>query len=186
MRCLSGTPPGITRCTSAEVRCKSQSTEHQRSCNKRELISTGRETHEVRIKRMSSAQPAGTFFCSKSVPSFVHAQNLPPDWSNLTWQGTHFTNVTRRQAYKQRMPTDTNGLKLGVDAIRQGVTPLYQLAYVTCPVLVLSVIVRLLCGHCAVIVRFICSILRLWGVDQEMCFIFSLLFLHRFLCARVF
>ena len=43
------------------VRCKSESTEHQRSCNRRELISTGRQTHEVRIKRMSTAQPVGTF-----------------------------------------------------------------------------------------------------------------------------
>ena len=35
--------------------------EHQRSCNIRELTSTGRQTHEVRIKRMSSAQAVGTF-----------------------------------------------------------------------------------------------------------------------------
>ena len=96
------------------VRRKSGSTEHQRSCNRRELISTGRQTHEVRIKRMSSAQPVGTFSvrrpfqllcmlktCHRIDPTSPDEERISP-------------HVTRRQAYKQRMRTDTNGSKIGV------------------------------------------------------------------------
>ena len=96
------------------VRRKSGSTEHQRSCNRRELISTGRQTHEVRIKRMSSVQPVGTFSvrrpfqllcmlktCHRIDPTSPDEERISP-------------HVTRRQAYKQRMRTDTNGSKIGV------------------------------------------------------------------------
>ena len=96
------------------VCCKSESTEHQRSCNRRELISTGRQTHEVRIKRMSTAQPVGTFSvrrpfqvlcmlktCHRIDPTSPDEERMSP-------------HVTGRQAYKQRTRTDTNGLKIGV------------------------------------------------------------------------
>ena len=96
------------------VRRKSGSTEHQRSYNRRELISTGRQTHEVRIKRMATAQPVGTFSvprpfqvlcmlktCHRIDPTSPDEERISP-------------HVTGRQAYKQRMRTDTNGLKIGV------------------------------------------------------------------------
>ena len=106
-----------------------RSTEHQHSCNRRELISTGRETHEVSIKRMSSAQPVGTFsveVCSK----FCACSKLATDWSNLTWQGTHFTachQITSIQATYANWYKWIENRRLSlmsVDAIRQGVTPL--------------------------------------------------------------
>ena len=88
MRCTSGSSPSLIR-----------STEHQRSCNRRELISTGRQTHEVRIKRMSSAQPIGTFSvrrpfqllcmlktCHRIDPTSPDEERISP-------------HVTRRQAY---------------------------------------------------------------------------------------
>ena len=74
----------------------------------------GRQTHEVRIKRMSSAQPVGTFSvrrpfqllcmlktCHRIDPTSPDEERISP-------------HVTRRQAYKQRMRTDTNGSKIGV------------------------------------------------------------------------
>ena len=111
MRCLSGTPPGLRQ---VEAHRKSGSTEHQPSCNRRQLISTGRQTHHVGIKRMSSAQPVGTF----SVPSPFQVLCMlrtchgidptSPDKESIS------PHVIRRQACKQRMRTDANGLKIGV------------------------------------------------------------------------
>ena len=96
------------------VRRKSGSTEHQRSCNRRELISTWRQTHEVRIKRMSSVQPVGTFSVRRPFQLLCMLKTCPridptsPDEERIS------PHVTRRQAYKQRMRTDTNGSKIGV------------------------------------------------------------------------
>ena len=69
--------------------------------------------HELGRKRMSSAQPDGTF----AVPSPFQVCMLKtcrriertlPDMERIS------LHVTKRQAYKQRMRTDTNGLKIGV------------------------------------------------------------------------
>ena len=101
-----------------EVRWKSGSTKHYPSCNRRELISTGPETHEVRIKRISSAQPVGAF----SVPSpfqvlfqvlcmLKTCRGIDPTSPDKERISPH---VTRRQAYKQGIRTDTNRLKIGV------------------------------------------------------------------------
>ena len=96
------------------VRCKSGSTEHQRSCNRRELISTGRQTYEVRIKRMSSAQPVGTFSVRRPFQllyMFKTCHRIDPTSPDEERISPH---VTRRQAYKQRMRTDTTRSKIGV------------------------------------------------------------------------
>ena len=96
------------------VRRKSGSTEHQRSCNRRELISTGRQTHEVRVKRMATAQPVGTFSVPR--PFQVLCMLKTCHWIDPTSPDEEriSPHVTGRQAYKQRMRTDTNGLKIGV------------------------------------------------------------------------
>ena len=114
MRCLSGTRPGLPVARQVEVCCKSRSTKHQRSCNRHELISTGRETHEVRIKRMSSAQPVGTFSVQSPFQVLCMLKTChridptSPDKKRIS------LHVTRRQAYKQRMGTDSNRLKIGI------------------------------------------------------------------------
>ena len=84
------------------------------SANRRELISTGRQTPEVRIKRISSAQVVGTF--SVRSPFQVLCMLKTCHWIDPTSPDKEriSPHITRRQAYKQRMPTDTNGLKVGV------------------------------------------------------------------------
>ena len=96
------------------VRRKSGSTEHQRSCNRRELISTGRQTHEVRIKRMSSAQPVGTFSVRRSFQLLCMLKTCHRIFPTSPDEERISPHVTRRQAYKQRMRTDTNGSQIGV------------------------------------------------------------------------
>ena len=118
MRCTSGSSP-------SQIRVHQTST----SCNRRELISTGRQTHEVRVKCMSSHNQLGPFLF-RSVPTFVHAQNLPPDWSNLTWRGMNFTACHQRTSIQATYANwyeriENRRLRFtSVDAIRQGVTSL--------------------------------------------------------------
>ena len=58
---------------------------------------------------MSSAQPVGTFSVQSPFQVLCHRTDpISPDKERIS------PYVTRRQAYKQRMPTDTNTLKIGV------------------------------------------------------------------------
>ena len=80
MRCTSGS-------SGSQIRVHQTSTELQQTWTDKYRTPNARGTYKTHVYRTTSWD----LFCSTSVPSFVHAQNLPPDWSNLTWRGTHFT-----------------------------------------------------------------------------------------------
>ena len=127
MRCLSGTPPGLPVARQVVVRCKSGSIEHQRSCNRRELISTGRQTHEVPIKRMSRHSQLGPFLfqvpskfcvCSKLATRLIQPHLTRNAFHCMSPDDKHTSNVCELiQTIENRCLRLTS-----VDAIRQGVT----------------------------------------------------------------
>ena len=84
--------------------------------------STRQGTHKFWTKRMPAHNyltSRGRLFPVESVPSFVHAQNFPPDWTDLTWQGAHSPKEKRTMSAftewgtdKKRMWMEKNGLKI--------------------------------------------------------------------------
>ena len=120
MCCTSDSSP-------SQIRVHRTSTELQQTWTYKYRTPNAWGTYKTHVYRTTSWD----LFCSTSVPTFVHAQNLPPDWSNLTWWGTHFTachQMTSIQAtYANWYERIENGrLRFSsVCAIRQGVTPLY-------------------------------------------------------------
>ena len=119
MRCTSGGSP-------SQIRVHRTSTELQQTWTDKYRTPNARGTYKTHGYRTTSWD----LFCSSSVPSFVHAQNLPPDWSNLTWRGTHFTACHRTTSIQATYANWYERIKnrrlrfSSVDAIRQGVTPL--------------------------------------------------------------